>query len=124
MRHARRVVGEPRIVEQLLEVERAAEALEQRVVRDADVHVPVRRAERLVRDDRGVDVALTARHRAVGEEARGLPGEERDLPADHRRVDDLTLAVAPAREERRGHRECGEHPGDHVGLRHADHRRL
>src|SRR6185503_19478928 len=119
-----RVVGEALVLEQLLEVERTTKALEERVVRDADVDVPVARTERLVRDDRRMHVPFGPRHRAVGEEARGLAREQRDLPADHRRVDDLPLAGAIARVQGGGDRERREHARDHVGLRHADHDRI
>src|SRR5437867_11604428 len=40
---AARVVGEARVLDQLLEVQRATESLEQRVVRAADVHEAVGR---------------------------------------------------------------------------------
>src|SRR3989337_1915721 len=43
MRDALGIVGETLVLEQLVEIERAAEALEKRVVRDADVHVAVAR---------------------------------------------------------------------------------
>ena len=71
--HARAVVGEPLVFEELFEVERAAETLEERVVPAADVHEAVGRAERLVRDDRAVHVPLGRGDRPVGEIARGLP---------------------------------------------------
>ena len=124
MRDALRIVGEAVVLEQLVEVERSTEALEERVVRDADVHVAVARAEGLVRDDRRVHVPFRPRDRAVGEVARGLAREHRDLAADHRRVDDLPLAAPLARAQRGGDRERREHAGDHVGLRHADHDRI
>ena len=124
VRDALGVVGEALVLEQLVEIERATEALEERAVGDADVHVPVTRAERLVRNDRRVHVALGPRHGPVGEVARGLARQHRDLPADHRRVDDLPLTAPLARVECGGDRERREHPRDHVGLRHADHDRI
>jgi hypothetical protein len=66
------VVRVARIVEELVEVDGAAEALEQRVVPAAHVRVAIRDAERLVRDDRRVRVALGLRHGPVGEVAGGL----------------------------------------------------
>ena len=124
MLHATAVVGEPCVVEELVEVERVTEALEERVVGAADVHESVLRAERLVRDDGRVDVPLRPRDRPVREVTRGLAREQRDLAADHRRVDHLALAGPVPRLERGDDREGGEHPRDHVGLWHADHDRI
>ena len=118
------VVGESRVVEKILEVDRAAEAFEERVVGAADVHEPIRRAERLIGHDRGVHIAFRMGHRAVGEIARRLPREQRHLSPDHRRVDDLSLAGPMPGFERRDDRERREHPRHHVGLRHTDHHRV
>jgi len=123
VRDPQSVVREPRVLSELVEIDRPAEALEQRVVGAADVHVAVRRGERLIGHDRGVDVAFRARHRALGEPPGGLSRQQGDLPADHRRVDRLPEAGPRPRMERRGDREGGEHPGDHVRLGDPDHRR-
>ena len=69
-------------------------------------------------------VALAPGHRPVGEVARGLPRQQRDLPADHRRVDHLPLTGALARVQRSDDSEGREHTRDHVGLRDADHDRF
>ena len=68
-----RVVGESAVLEKILKLDRAAEPFEERVVRAADVHEAIRRAERLIGNDRGVHVAFRMGHGPVGEVTRGLP---------------------------------------------------
>jgi hypothetical protein len=124
VRDALRVVGETLVLEQLLEVRGHAEALEERVVRDPDVHVAVARTEGPGTGRSTRARSLGPRHRPIAKKARGLAREQRDLPSDHRRVDDLSLAGAIARVQGCGDRERGEHARDDVGLRHADHDRI
>src|SRR2546430_4132207 len=86
--------------------------------------MPIARAERLIRNDRRMDVPLGPWDRPVREVTRGLAREQRHLAADHRRVDDLALAGALTRVQGGGDRERGEHARDHVRLRDADHDRI
>ena len=69
-------------------------------------------------------VALRPGDGSIGEVPRRLSREQRDLPADHGRVDDLTLASPVTCFEGHHDRERREHTRHYVGLRDTDHHRI
>src|SRR5207245_10447149 len=99
-----RIGREAWVREEVGQVERLAEALPHRFVRRGHVDVTIAGLEHLVRGDAGVAVADAARRLARREVAASLIRQQRYLPTQHRRVDQLAAAlrVALAPEQCRG----------------------
>ena len=98
VRDAVAVRGEPRVVGERRQPERAAEARPLALAADRDRDLAVGRLERLVRDDVRVGVAEAARRDAVDERVLGLVHEHRQRRLEDRDVDPL---AGPAGRRRR-----------------------
>ena len=111
---------EPRIGQELEEVERAAERGEEPVVPAGDHQLAVARGEDLVRRDHREDRSLGHRHRPVGEEPDEVVTDVAERSLVERRVDFGPLAGSLALEECRDDPDADHVPRTHVDQRRAD----
>src|SRR5262245_34016022 len=100
---ARGRVGEGRVGEQVVGIDRLAEALPDRLAGGGDVDVAVAGAKHAGRDRGRVVVARLLRHLALHQPARGLEVEHEDLRLQQRGLHPLSLARALALEQRDQH---------------------
>ncbi len=120
VRHAIGIRAEPRIGQELGEVERGAERGEQPIVPAGDHQLAVAGGEDLIRRDHREDRSLRHRHRPVGEEPDEVVADVGERGLVERGVDHGTFAVSLALEECRDDPERGPHARAHVDQRRAD----